>query len=88
MTSIIVLRGPQGATLTLDRDEVYPNDPGAGTPAMVEWNGGTASYTCATSEGEVDADRKGYLPLPQSVLNWLESPKVIDAMEAHLYPED
>lgn len=65
-----VLWGPKNIQIQLDQSEVFPNDPGKGTPALVILHKGrdtyTATYWCAVSEGEVD----GY-SLPQNQLNWL-----------------
>ena len=63
------LSGPGGIKLELDSNEIYPNDPGQGTPALVVMpNGNTASYNCAVSEGEtMDGDK-----LSPAQIAWLE----------------
>ena len=67
-----VLRGPGGITLTLDVTQVFPDDPGRGTPAIVEVPGrGTATYDCAVGEGEVDGG-KGTYALTGAQLAWLD----------------
>lgn len=68
-----VLKGPGGITLTLDVRQVFPDDPGNGTPAMVETKHGTASYDCAMGEGEVTGGRNGYAhPISNTQMKWLE----------------
>jgi hypothetical protein len=52
-TDTVTLRGPAGISITLDASEIFPNDPGAGTPAMVECRGHTATYWCALDTGEL-----------------------------------
>ena len=59
----------RGWTLTLDKSEVIADDPGAGTPAMVESpNGVTGSYFCAIGTGELGC---GDEQIPSAVLAWL-----------------
>jgi hypothetical protein len=67
------LVGPNGLTLRLRADEHFPDDPGNGTPAMVElpirgerWPR-TSTFWCAIGEGEVDGAE---LSIAQS--RWLE----------------
>lgn len=71
------LYGPRGVRLHLDSNEIYPDDPGAGTPAMVEFKRSWGSLNCAESEGEVDGR-----PLPEDVLEWLESDEVQNEVDA------
>lgn len=75
-----ILKGPQGATLTLDPNEIHPEDPGAGTPAIIEWKGCTATYECGRATGEVD-DWDTTRQLPQRVLNWLNSEEIESAVD-------
>ncbi len=70
------LYGPQRAKLHLDQSRWHPNDPGADTPALVEYKGKWATYHCALGEGECDGER-----LPQIVIDWLNSEKVFDKVE-------
>lgn len=60
----------------LDRDEVFPDDPGQGTPAIVEWNGAdgqfTATYWCAMGEGELLNSRGHVKKLTDAQLEWLD----------------
>lgn len=64
------LTGPRGIRIELDRSQVFPDDPGQGTPALVHYKGGVATYWCACDEGEVDNNSR-YIKLPQDVLDWL-----------------
>lgn len=67
-----VLRGPGGLTLKLDVRQVFPDDPGNGTPALViHPKHGTASYDCAMGEGEVTSLTCAH-PLSKAQLKWLE----------------
>lgn len=55
--------------LVLDHREAVPDDPGAGTPAMVYGpRDACATYFRALNEGELDCHQ-----LPGSVNRWLES---------------
>ena len=65
-----VIKGP-GIQIELDASEIYPDDPGLGTPAMVIERGGkrrSASYEAALNHGELDC---GEVRLNQSQINWL-----------------
>ena len=75
-----ILQGPQGIKLILDPKEYFPDDPGQGTPAMVEYKGGYATYECAVNEGYVDHSQ-GDIKIPQSLLNWLSSKKIENEIE-------
>jgi len=77
------LRGPGGIKLVLDPAEVFPDDPGQGTPALVEYKGGTATFWCAQGEGYVDS-RNGDIPLTEAQSQWLHSDE-IEAAVAELY---
>lgn len=47
-----VIEGP-GIKVELDAGEIYPSDPGQGTPVLVLLsNGDTGTWNCVTSEGE------------------------------------
>lgn len=57
-----------GWRLDLDVDQVFHDDPGNGTPALVtEPNGEVGTYHCVTDTGEV-----GYVQVPPAVARWLE----------------
>lgn len=77
------LRGPNGLVLALDADQIFPNDPGQGTPAILilgRNSGVSASgtFNCAIGEGEVegvqlDSDQMRWvLELENEVDGWLE----------------
>jgi len=55
--------------ITLDANEIYPDDPGMGTPIMVEdlKTGGTATFWCAVGEHETDEGQ-----LEQDQVDWLD----------------
>ena len=64
------MRGPGGLLVKLDASEVYPDDPGNGTPAMVHlpFGRGQATYWCACGEGDIEGTE-----LTQEQFEWLES---------------
>lgn len=66
------LTGPGGLTLVLDSAEIFPDDPGQGTPAMVHTpEGGDGTFWAALGEGElICGPEPVQLTLSQS--NWLE----------------
>lgn len=72
MRKVMRLNGPRGIFIKLDADEVVPHDPGAGTPAMVYLNKGSATYWCALDTGELD-DGRGYFDLDKERMDWLDS---------------
>ena len=73
------LIGPRCVKLELDPTEIFPDDPGAGTPAIVVYRGDTATYWCAIGTGETG---NGY-KIPVDVLRWLEEQeREVDAMFA------
>lgn len=48
----MTFRGP-GIKVECDEGEIFPSDPGQGTPVLVVLgNGETATWNCALSEGE------------------------------------
>lgn len=64
-----ILVGPYNIELILDPSEINLDNPGDGCPALVRYKDGTASYTCACCEGEVDS---GYvIQLPEECIDWL-----------------
>ena len=71
------LRGPKGVRLILDQSQVFPDDPGNGTPAIVEYKKHTGTYWCCADTGDCDGE-----PLPDEVLDWLNSEKVQNEIEA------
>ena len=75
------LKGPDGIVLELDSSQIFPDDPGQGTPAMVEYKGGYATFNCAQSTGVVDGGRKGDIQLPDECVEWLDSDEVESQVE-------
>jgi len=69
-----------GIAVEMDTREVYPKDPGMGTPVLVTFStGDTGTWNCVTSEGETSDGYK----LSKDQLNWLETvrPKVEEWMQ-------
>jgi hypothetical protein len=62
-----LLRGP-GITLELDETEIFPDNPGNGTPAMVYVGENSATYWCALGTGEVDM-----YTLSERQMRWLDA---------------
>lgn len=65
--------GPHGWTLIADRREVYPDDPGNGTPLMVYGPRmcGSGTLGRVLDTGEVDDPNGAVIVVPQSVMDWL-----------------
>ena len=71
-------------SLVLDSSEIIADDPGAGTPAIVNGPGGaSATYWCAIDTGELDGP--GGVEIPRTVLAWLNDHEATVAafLEAH-----
>lgn len=66
---IKTFRLPMGYKLVVDTSQVYPEDPGAGTPALVHAPGGrhTGTMFCVIDAGECDG-----MPVPEAVRRALE----------------
>ena len=84
------LHGPNGLTLVLDPTQVFPNDPGAGTPAMVYLRGSSGTYGCVVDTGELDCGR---FTLTDAQHRWLMKQedavsKCWDDGEAEYFGED
>ena len=64
------MRGPGGLLVKLDAGEIYPADPGNGTPVMVHlpFGHGSATYWCACGEGDIEG-----MALTQQQFDWLQS---------------
>lgn len=62
-----------GLKVILDTSEVFPDDPGRGTPAMVyNSRGASATFTCALNEGELDNSETGFMNrLSDRQIDWL-----------------
>lgn len=75
-------RGPGGLLVSLDRSQVFPKDPGMGTPAMVylPFGKGSATYYCAADTGEVEDE-----PLTPRQGQWLND--IADEVYAFLKVE-
>lgn len=75
----ITLKGPGRLELVLDSSEVFPDDPGNGTPAMVYLRDkkgsivADATFWCAQSEGELCDNHARMVPLHTKQLDWLNS---------------
>ena len=69
--------------IRLDRNEIFPDDPGNGTPALVVYGptGQSASYNCACDQGEVSC---GEREIPANVLSWIQRQE--DEVNDFLYP--
>lgn len=66
-----IVPGPDGLRLELDASQIFPDDPGEGTPRLVcHRKGATASFDCACGEGELDC---GEFPLNKAQCAWLHS---------------
>lgn len=67
-------RGPNGWTLVADRREVFPDDPGNGTPLMVyaPRMSGWGTLGRVLDTGEVDDNTGAVIVVPPDVLTWLE----------------
>lgn len=71
----------KGIKVELDTNEIYPQDPGQGTPVLVVLsNGNTGTWNCVTCEGEIDGE-----PLTDDHKQWLDSitPRVESWMSQH-----
>lgn len=73
------LVGPGGIKLVLDSSEVYPEDPGNGTPAMVYFKKWSATHGCAMDTGELDG---GEYTLNPAQMRWIESDAVLAEVDA------
>lgn len=72
------LRGPGGLIIELDSDQIFPDDPGQGTPAMVIQrkegrDAYCATYNCAASEHTLEGDHGDFLILNDTKSNWLDA---------------
>lgn len=66
------LTGPGGITLILDSSEIFPDDPGNGTPAMVDLGDYSASFQVATQEQELMDSRGHCQSITQAQAKWLD----------------
>jgi hypothetical protein len=79
------LIGPAGLTIVLDSDEIIPDDPGAGTPAMVHLYTASSTYWWAIGEGTLDAGGRD-IELSTTQKNWLDAQE--NAVEEFLERND
>lgn len=70
------LTGPRGIKLILDSGEIYPDDPGNGTPAMVEYNKHFGSYSCVSETYDCDG-----ITIPDECYDWLNSEPIVNEVE-------
>ena len=63
-----IIKGPGGLVLELDARQIFPNDPGLGTPALLSLEGCTATFWCALNECEVE-----FISLTAAQQTWLDS---------------
>lgn len=78
------LHGPNGLRILLDSNEIYPNDPGNGTPAIVQLFGFSATYGCAADTGELTDKHGEDRELTTVQLNWLQSDTVENAVNSFI----
>ena len=77
-SSKAIIPGP-GIRIILDASEIVPNDPGAGTPALVVCGRRTGSFWCAVDTAELDG---GEHELSLRQVEWLESQiELVEAWE-------
>jgi hypothetical protein len=78
------IHGPGGIRIELDSAEIFPDDPGQGTPAIVHLGKASATFWCAVDQGEL-ADGDGHVTLSSKHLEWLasQSDRVDDFVEAN-----
>lgn len=71
-------------TLVCDQSEVIPEDPGAGTPAMIYGpNGSAGTYGCVRDVGEITDAHGREIPVPANVARWLDQdPAVLAALDS------
>jgi len=69
------INGPSGYNIELDSTEIYPDDPGAGTPAMVNGpRGSSGTYWCVADTGEMLNGRgEETVDVPPRIIDWLDS---------------
>lgn len=74
-----------GLKIVLDKSEVFPDDPGRGTPAIVyNKRGASATFTCAMNEGELDNSDTGFMnKLSDKQIDWLY--EIQNEVEEFLY---
>lgn len=76
-----ILNGPSGVKVVLDSSQIFPNDPGQGTPALVVKDEFTGTYSCACGEGELDC---GAYQLTNAESDWLNSEEIYNQVDDFL----
>lgn len=71
------LRGPDGLIIELDAEQVFPEDPGQGTPVLVIQRNGrreySATFNCVSDQGVLENTRGEFLVLSKPKLEWIET---------------
>ena len=68
-------------TLVMDPAEIFPDDPGAGTPLMVYGpKESGATYDCASITGWLNEGESNAVELSDAVMRWLNSDAVDTAI--------
>jgi hypothetical protein len=62
------VRGPHGLVLKLNAGDIFPDDPGLGTPCLFEYRGETMTLECGSAGGNI-----GELGCPQASIDWATS---------------
>jgi len=57
MNTKFTKHGPGGLSVRFDSTEIFPDDPGQGTPVLVFLGNESSTFCCALNEGEVDGTR-------------------------------
>lgn len=66
--------------IELDRREVFPDDPGAGTPAMLYGpRDSSATFYCALDTEEIGTGDGSYIDVPRPVLDWMSAQEFVVA---------
>ena len=68
MPTKFIKYGPAGLSVRFDSTEIFPDDPGQGTPVLVFLGKESSTFCCALNEGEVDGIR-----LSQAQIAFLET---------------
>ncbi len=61
-----IMHGP-GVQIELDESQVFPEDPGQGTPALVKIGAKTGTFWCVLETGEIGCDT----PVSMAHQRWL-----------------
>jgi len=81
------LNGPGGIRLVLDSAQIFPDDPGQGTPAMVHVGDECGTYGAAADTGELICGKSNFFELSGAQLRWLQSEEIESAVDAFLDSE-